>query len=162
MINETTQTREGKSLLDIPIRDNPHVYFNENHGSTERAEEIAKHLETNPSRYYAVITPKIILCSGGEKMLKTIAYQARSIEFLVGWDCCWHNNESSALIGEEKYCPQKTVEFFNMHEFEDLEKPSTITSDKTLREIISMSYKKLNDSERKNREGIVRYLETIQ
>jgi len=160
MTNKTTQTREGKSLLDIPIKDNPQVYFNDRGGS-EIAEEIIQHLETNPSKYYAVVTPRMSFCSCGEKIPRVIGSQARSVEFLVGMECCLFYGDSSPLIGEERYA-QKTVEFFNMFGFEKIDNPSTITPDKTLREIITLSYKRLKDHQKKKREGLVRYLETIQ
>jgi hypothetical protein len=157
---------EKQNLMDIPIRDNPRVYFQAHNAFSwnmelcilSGQESVIKDLKANRNKYLAAILPGIKVC--GSELPNVIGDLAKTIEFVLGFDCCTPNRgrESQRAYGESK----RTIEF--EHYVPTIYKPGCVPNeeeigDYSLREVLGWYTKDLEGDERKSREEFVQRLE---
>ena len=152
--------------MDIPIKDNPRVYFKAHSAFSwymepcilNGQESVMKDLQKNPDKYLAAILPGIKIC--GSELPNVIGDIARTLEFVLGFDCCTPNKgrESQRTYGESK----RNIEF--EHYVPTIYKPGCVPNeeeigDYSLRRVLGWYTRDLEGNARKSREEFVRRLE---
>jgi len=113
----TNRTQTGKvSLMDIPIKDNPRVYFKARNASycpeiyiPSDQKEVLDHLKANAEKYYAAILPGIKICGSG--IPEAIGELAKNIELVLAYDCC--APERGRLSWREYGKDKRRIEFIH-------------------------------------------------
>ena len=174
MTNETTQTKEKrKSLMDVPIKDNPKVYFafhEYNAGEAdwkEKTEATIRDLTANPTKYYAAILPGLTLCHGLTKIGEAIA-QATSIRYAIGFDCCseWEEEFPATRRYDGRFNQSvNRIEggrFVEWNGYESLPtKSAQKFGERTLRSLLAQAGNSLKGEARERREDVIARLEKL-